>query len=91
MDQLQGDVAELLAAYKPIVSWINLGEVFYVVRSRRGEADAWLAVRDIQDVTTAELPTTGQVCVSRLFADTRSPRSGLPHPALLAASWTGAR
>ena len=30
-------VADLLDAERPIVSWINLGEVFYVVRRRIGE------------------------------------------------------
>ena len=52
------------------MSWINLGEVFYIVRSRAGEAEALTAVRDLSDVVTAEVPTTAQVLsAARIKAD----------------------
>jgi predicted nucleic acid-binding protein len=38
------------------MSWINLGEVFYVIRRSAGEDAATSAVRDLRDVIEAELP-----------------------------------
>lgn len=54
-------VAALLEAETPIISWINLGEVFYVVRRHRGEDAAWVTVRDLQEVMTAEVPTAPRI------------------------------
>lgn len=63
-------IAELLAAQKPFMSWINLGEVFYILRRRAGEAEALTAVRDLSDAVTAELPTTAQILsAARIKAD----------------------
>ena len=55
------EVAELLTAERPIISWINLGEVFYVVRRSDGEEAASSAVRDLRDVIEAELPDEQRV------------------------------
>jgi predicted nucleic acid-binding protein len=50
------EVAELLTAERPLISWINLGEVFYVIRRTGGEDAASSTVRDLRDVVDAELP-----------------------------------
>lgn len=63
-------VAALLESQTPVVSWINLGEVFYIVRRRAGEAAAQAAVRDLQEELTAELPTPARVIeAARIKAD----------------------
>ena len=63
-------VADLLEAERPAVSWINLGEVFYVVRRREGEQAASDTVRDLRDVMTAETPTEARVIeAARIKAD----------------------
>ena len=48
-------VAELLDSEKPLMSWINLGEVHYVLRRLHGEDDASETVRDLRDVVDARL------------------------------------
>ena len=55
------EVAELLTAERPLISWINLGEVFYVVRRSDGEDAALATVRDLRDVIVAELPDEQRV------------------------------
>lgn len=87
-------VAELLDSQTPIVSWINLGEVFYIIRRRTGEADAWATLRDLQDVTSVELPTSGRVLEaarikadhSMAYADAFAAATAAAHGATL---WTG--
>ncbi len=49
-------VADLLDGDRPIMSWINLGEVHYVLRRLHGEDDAAQTVRDLRDVVDARLP-----------------------------------
>lgn len=49
-------VADLLDHKKPLISWINLGEVHYVLRRLQGEDDAIETVRDLRDVIDARLP-----------------------------------
>ncbi len=49
-------VADLLDHEKPLISWINLGEVHYVLRRLKGEDDAIETVRDLRDVIDARLP-----------------------------------
>jgi predicted nucleic acid-binding protein len=64
---LEGDgpaadaVDALLRAERPIISWINLGEVFYVVRRAAGEDAAGSTVRDLREVAIAELPDDQRV------------------------------
>lgn len=63
-------VAILLAREKPMMSWINLGEVHYVLRRLRGELDATETVRDLRDVIDARLPDERLVLVAaRIKAD----------------------
>ena len=49
-------VSELLDSEKPLISWINLGEVHYVLLRLHGEDDATETVRDLRDVIDARLP-----------------------------------
>jgi predicted nucleic acid-binding protein len=64
------EIAALLAGQRPIVSWINLGEVFYVVRRAAGETDAVAVVRDLREVVRAELPDEVRVLdAARIKAD----------------------
>lgn len=49
-------VAALLDDETPLLSWINLGEVHYVLRRIHGEDDAAETVRDLRHVVDARLP-----------------------------------
>jgi uncharacterized protein len=63
-------LAELLASEKPLMSWINLGEVHYVLRRLQGEDDAAETVRDLRDVIDARLPDERLVLdAARIKAD----------------------
>jgi len=87
-------VAGLLEGETPIVSWINVGEVFYVIRRHTGESVAWATVRDLQDVMIAEVPTAGRVLeAARIqadhpmaYADAFAAATACAHDATL---WTG--
>lgn len=50
------EVAALLDEGRPLMSWINLGEVHYVVRRLSGEDDASETIRDLRQVVDARLP-----------------------------------
>jgi predicted nucleic acid-binding protein len=65
------EVATLLAGeQRPVASWINLGEVFYVVRRVHGERAASDVLRDLRAVIDPDLPTAGRVVdAARLKAD----------------------
>jgi predicted nucleic acid-binding protein len=87
-------VDAVLEHERPIMSWINLGEVFYVLRRAHGEEEAMLTVRDIRDVISAELPTTDRVLeAARIksdhrmsYADAFLAATAIAHDAVL---WTG--
>jgi len=49
-------VEEILAGGRPLMSWINLGEVYYVVRRLRGDADAVRVVHDVRPGVDLETP-----------------------------------
>jgi predicted nucleic acid-binding protein len=49
-------VAELLDREDPLMSWINLGEVHYVIHRVHGEESAIETVRDLRDVIDVRLP-----------------------------------
>lgn len=49
-------VTLLLDSETPLMSWINLGEVHYVLRRLHGEDDATETVRDLRDVIDTRLP-----------------------------------
>jgi predicted nucleic acid-binding protein len=60
----------LLESARPLMSWINLGEVHYVLRRSYGEAAATDTVRDLREVIDVRLPDERQVLdAARLKAD----------------------
>ncbi len=46
----------LLHAARPLMSWINLGEVHYVIRRTRGETVAGETTRDLREALDVRLP-----------------------------------
>lgn len=63
-------VADLLDHERPLMSWINLGEVHYILRRSHGEDDAMETVRDLRDVIDLRLPDERLVLdAARLKAD----------------------
>jgi predicted nucleic acid-binding protein len=89
-----GLVDALLQVERPVISWINLGEVFYVVRRVRGEHEASITVRDLRHATTPDLPTADLVLsAARIksdhtlaYADAFAAATAIAHEADL---WTG--
>jgi len=63
-------VADLLERERPLMSWINLGEVHYVLRRLCGEEDASETVRDLRHVIDVRLPDERLVlAAARIKAD----------------------
>lgn len=63
-------VSDLFGQEKPLMSWINLGEVHYVLRRLHGEDAASETVRDLRDVIDARLPDERLVVdAARIKAD----------------------
>jgi predicted nucleic acid-binding protein len=87
-------VADLLDNERPLVSWINLGEVFYAVRQLHGDDAALATTRDLRDVTTCTLPDeAGILAAARIkadhplaYADAFAAATAMAHRATL---WTG--
>lgn len=48
---------ELELARHPVMSWVNLGEVLYILIRRRGRAEADETVRDLRRELSVEIPT----------------------------------
>ena len=87
-------VADLLDEDRPLMSWINLGEVHYVLRRAHGEDDAIETVRDLRDVIDVRLPDERLVLdAARLKADHPMAYADAFGAALAAAQdatlWTG--
>lgn len=87
-------VEDLLERERPVMSWVNLGEVFYVLRRLHGEDDATGAVRDVRDAVEARLPDERLILdaarmkseVSMSYADAFAAAQAM---ALDAEFWTG--
>ncbi|HVL38910.1 MAG TPA: type II toxin-antitoxin system VapC family toxin [Fimbriimonadaceae bacterium] len=63
-------VADLLGVERPLMSWINLGEVHHVLRRSQGEEAAIEAIRDLREVIEVRLPDERLVLdAARLKAD----------------------
>jgi predicted nucleic acid-binding protein len=63
-------VAKLLDDERPLMSWINLGEVFYVLRRLHGEPAASDTVRDLRLHIDVQLPDERLVIdAARIKAD----------------------
>lgn len=87
-------VADLLEEERPVMSWINLGEVHYVLRRAHGEDDAIETLRDLRDVIDVRLPDERLVLdAARLKADHPMAYAGAFGAALAicddATLWTG--
>lgn len=64
-------VEELLERDRPLMSWINLGEVHYVIRRAAGEDAAIETIRDLRDRIDVRLPDEAQILTAaRITADT---------------------
>jgi uncharacterized protein len=62
-------VADVLER-QPVMSWINLGEVFYVVKRDQGEDEARETVRDLRPRLRLDLPSEDRVLdAGRIKAD----------------------
>ena len=57
-------VEQVLAEGRPVMSWINLGEVFYIVRRDRGDDEAHEVVRDLRLRLDLDLPSEHRVLAS---------------------------
>ena len=87
-------VAELLEADRPVMRWITLGEVFYVVPRGFGEEAAHSTVRDLRVEIAPELPNESRVLeAARIkaeyptaYADAFAAATALARDATL---WTG--
>ncbi|MBS1848638.1 MAG: PIN domain-containing protein [Actinobacteria bacterium] len=63
-------VATLLTGTRPLMSWINLGEVHYVIRRARGEHEAARTLRDLRRVLDVRLPDAAHILdAARIKAD----------------------
>ncbi|MGQ0434549.1 MAG: PIN domain-containing protein [Microthrixaceae bacterium] len=87
-------VSDLLGQEKPLMSWITLGEVHYVLRRLHGEDAATETVRDLRDVIVARLPDESLVVdAARIKADLPMAYADAFAAALTIASeatlWTG--
>jgi predicted nucleic acid-binding protein len=89
-----GHVGALLETERPIISWINLGEVFYVIRRAVGEEAAAATLRDLRDLVAAEVPGESRIIeAARIkaehpmaYADAFAAATAIAHQATL---WTG--
>jgi predicted nucleic acid-binding protein len=64
------EVSALLASERPVASWINLGEIFYVVRRLHGDRAARDTLRDIRGVLDPDPPVVSRIIeASRIKAD----------------------
>ena len=63
-------VEELLERGRPLMSWINLGEVHYVLRRAAGEDAAIETIRDLRARIDVRLPDESQILTAaRIKAD----------------------
>ena len=87
-------VAGLLERERPVMNWVNLGEVYYIVARRHGEDAASGAIDDLLPLLRPELPDEDRVMeAARLKADHRmsyadafAASTAMAHDAVL---WTG--
>jgi predicted nucleic acid-binding protein len=86
-------VQDLLDDEQPAMSWINLGEVFYIVSRTQGSAEAADVIRDLRPHLRLDLPTEQRVLeAARIkaeypmaYADAFAAATALAHDATL---WT---
>jgi predicted nucleic acid-binding protein len=87
-------VQNLLDQLQPVMSWINLGEVYYIVSRDQGREEGGQVVRDLRPRLRLDLPTEQRVLeAARIkaeypmaYADAFAAATALAHGAAL---WTG--
>lgn len=87
-------VRRLLRRDEPQMSWINMGEVFYLIHRDQGEDSAGEVVRDLRGALKLELPTAERILEAgrvkseykMSYADAFAAATALAHDAVL---WTG--
>lgn len=62
-----GRVEQVLDDGRPIMSWINLGEVVYIVRRHQGDAEARAVVRDLRLRLDLDLPTEHRILAAAVI------------------------
>ena len=85
---------EQALADRPVMSWINLGEVLYILLRRRTQAESVAAIRDVQSMVTVELPSeaivrqaaTIKAAHAMAYADAFAAATAIAHDGQL---WTG--
>lgn len=86
-----GRVQEILAEGRPIMSWINLGEVYYVTHRAQGADEANAVIRDLRTKLTLDPATEHRVLAAatiradhRLaYADAFAAATAIEHDAVL--------
>lgn len=84
-------VQEVLAEGRPVMSWINLGEVYYVTRRAQGADEAQAVIRDLRGQLTLDAATERRVLAAatikadhRLaYADAFAAATAIAHDAVL--------
>lgn len=84
-------VQALLDDTRPVMSWINVGEVYYIVRRDQGEAAAVQVVRDLRPRLRLDLPSEVRVLEAAgikadhamAYADAFAAATALAHDAIL--------
>lgn len=56
-----GRIEQVLGEGRPVMSWINLGEVFYIVRRDQGDDEAHEVVRDLRLHLDLDLPSEHRI------------------------------
>ena len=88
------EVDQLLEQERPAVSWISLGEVFYILHRRHGERAAARTVRDLRASVEALVPSPDLVLAAGRvksafplsYADAFAAATAIDRSAVL---WTG--
>lgn len=84
-------VEQILETSRPVMSWINLGEVFYVVRRDQDDKQAHEVVRDVRSRLLLDLPSEQRVLAAATikadrrmaYADAFAAATAIAHQATL--------
>ena len=87
----QQRLAQRIQQNRPVMSWMNAGEVFYVVRRAHGEAEAQRVLRDLRGTVDLDEATPDRVLAAAriksdhrvAFADAFAAATAMAHDAVL--------
>lgn len=87
-------VDDVIAHQQPVMSWINVGEVYYVTRRVAGPDAAGLIVRELRAVLELDIPSDSLILAAAgikadhpmAYADAFAAATAMAHDATL---WTG--